>query len=78
MSKPEPHIPIPRNTPQARKGLRAFRAGEPEAACPYPSSHNRRTGWFAGYLDGRVEEKIGPMLAEHGIEYAEPQPAGAP
>ena len=60
------------NTAAYRKGVEAFKKGEPQDANPFSSkrlSSNsaKRKQWFDGYFDTRIGERLGPVFKKYGL-----------
>jgi ribosome modulation factor len=61
MAKPKhdpPQPPIPRDTPECKRGRWAWYDGQSIDDCPYRTGDDRRTGWLVGWLDARTENKF--------------------
>jgi ribosome modulation factor len=52
-----------------RQGVRAFRDGQPDDTCPYPSrgiTSNARTAWMQGFYDTRMSEFLSRIEKKYG------------
>lgn len=73
-------MPEPEQTQQYEQGRLARREGEPDTACPYPSSrgvNSQRVWWFIGWLDEKNKHLLGlPDVDEGANQPAETDQAG--
>lgn len=59
-------------TKEFMEGAKAYKAKEPEDACPYPSDTSgdtRRTDWYNGYFETRIGTVLGPIFKRHNVSW---------
>ena len=57
-----------RETPEYHEGREAFERGFRQSDCPYPRG-NHRMSWFTGWLDGRTNKRLGPLLSRYKLTF---------
>ena len=58
-----------RLSPEYRRGQLAFQSGKSLDDCPYGRGDRRRTIWMTGFIEERVEARVGPILRRNGLSW---------
>jgi len=60
---------VPRDTPEYKEGHEAYHNDAGEYDCPYEIGDPKRTGWYTGWFDARIQIKFKELFEKHGVTY---------